>query len=608
MKAHTKLVMATLILVVLALTSTAGAITWYTDQPIGDVTITSPSDGDIVFAGCQYTLTCTATSTDRDYCENNGDRQYFWDTVVYTWSGPGTFDPTAGTSVTWTAPCTLGDVNICVTATDDGSPYYADDTDKTDCITLKVSPVYVDIDATGSEDGTSWTDAFTNIQDGIDAACSCGQIWVAEGTYTLTSQISVNKAVKIYGGFDPGVGDDTWAERDYVNNVTTIDGDDSVRCLYITADATIDGFTIANGYIGNNHGAGIYCSSASPTIRYCIIAENNCPNSDYRGGGMYLYNSSPTISNCTIADNFGHRYGGGICNSAGSPSITDCNFSGNSTDHWGGGLASLGSTSNPTLDHCHFLRNSAGFEGGGIQMGTSGGMSVTDCNFIENQSHTGGGIYNIDAEATITSCLFLDNSVEYCGGGIYFDFGDGNIANCVFNGNNITDSGQGGYGGALCIQYSSSQTKVTNCTVYENSAITKAGGITIAGTSVLVDNCIFWGDTASECEEIWVDSSYTVEFSHCIIDGDIPTDRDCVGDSDIDGGSNTNDEPDWEDETDPDGADNEWRTSDDGLALESYSDGVDDGDNDAVPEYIEYDFAGNDRIEDDTVDIGAYEY
>ncbi|WP_263788636.1 hypothetical protein [Salinibacter grassmerensis] len=46
--------------------------------------------------------------------------------------------------------------------------------------------IYVDTDASGAEDGSSWTDAYTSLQDGLNAARSNSEeddVWVAGGTY-----------------------------------------------------------------------------------------------------------------------------------------------------------------------------------------------------------------------------------------------------------------------------------------------------------------------------------------------------------------------------------------------------------------------------------------
>lgn len=90
---------------------------------------------------------------------------------------------------------------------------------------------YVDANATGVNDGSSWTDAFTNVEDALALTNLNDAVWVAKGTYTLVDKntpiaVSTNE-VDIIGGF---AGTEmTLADRDltaiHTTNATIFTGD-----------------------------------------------------------------------------------------------------------------------------------------------------------------------------------------------------------------------------------------------------------------------------------------------------------------------------------------------------------------------------------------------
>jgi hypothetical protein len=69
--------------------------------------------------------------------------------------------------------------------------------------------IFVNQDATGSNDGSAWTNAFTNLQSALDAATPGNQLWIAAGTYIPegpspdSSPFWALKEVHLYGGFFP---------------------------------------------------------------------------------------------------------------------------------------------------------------------------------------------------------------------------------------------------------------------------------------------------------------------------------------------------------------------------------------------------------------------
>jgi uncharacterized repeat protein (TIGR02543 family) len=324
---------------------------------------------------------------------------------------------------------------------------------------------YVDVDSPGG-DGTSWDNAYPTIQGAAGAAAGTGdEIWVKEGTYTLTTQITVNKTVSIYGGFPAAMAGPGWGDRDWETNVTTVDGDsEAYHCFFVTADATIDGFTITGGL------------------------ANGVINTDQRGAGIFTINCSPTIANCTIASNQADSQGGGIWirDSPSTVIITNCTISGNSAGN-----------------------------GGGILIGNSYTM-ITRCNFSLNSADDGGAMFISGSSPTITNCTFWDNFVNSGGngGGIYNSFSDSTITNCLFSGNN-TDN-QGG-----AIYNSSSNPTITNCTFSENGA-DYGGAMFNSGSSPTITNCILWGDTATtDGNEIYDSGSLTFPVvTYCNIDQD----------------------------------------------------------------------------------------
>jgi hypothetical protein len=168
---------------------------------------------------------------------------------------------------------------------------------------------YVDHDALGMNNGTSWADAFTDLQDALDAVSfypNIDAIWVAEGTYYPTSDgdrdiaFVLTDSVKIYGGFT-GV-ELTLAERTTDAALVKISGDigiasDSTDNTYhvIRADETcngciLDGVTIQFGqanYPFNEgfFGAGVF-NAGELRIQNSVIERNTAEQ-----GGAAIYNT-----------------------------------------------------------------------------------------------------------------------------------------------------------------------------------------------------------------------------------------------------------------------------------------------------------------------------
>jgi hypothetical protein len=364
--------------------------------------------------------------------------------------------------------------------------------------------IYVRGGATGTKNGHSWADAYTDLQAGLAAAGSGDEIWIAQGTYKPTSgtlrtvSFVLKEGSGLYGGF-AGVEAER-GQRDWKANATILGGDigiagdaaDNTYHVVIGAHlAVLDGFTITGGNANGSgsfiQGGGMYNESCSPTVANCTFSSNTVMGSGLSslGGGMYNSSSSPTVTNCTFSGNTaggGWGSGGGMYNHDSSPTVTNCTFSGN-TAGGGGGMSNYGGS--PTVTNCTFSGNTAG-----------GGWG------------SGGGMYNYDSSLTVT--------------------------NCTFSGNTANDSG---------------------------------GGMSNYTGSPTVSNCIFWDNSAPLGAEIYK-ASGTPTFSHCDIRGSGESGDSWNPALGADGGGNIGDGPRFVAPATPAGADGLWRTRDDGLRLQ----------------------------------------
>ena len=88
------------------------------------------------------------------------------------------------------------------------------------------APVYLKAGATGANDGTSWTDAYADVDSAVTAALAGdGVVYAAGGLYTLTAPFSISTSFSIYGGFAGESMDETPATRDTSAHPTVFSGD-----------------------------------------------------------------------------------------------------------------------------------------------------------------------------------------------------------------------------------------------------------------------------------------------------------------------------------------------------------------------------------------------
>jgi hypothetical protein len=145
--------------------------------------------------------------------------------------------------------------------------------------------VYVDPRAAGFSDGTSWMNAFSTIQEGLNAMDEKGGwVWVAEGEYH--ESIRLSSKTSLFGGFS-GVESDL-RDRDASHHPTVLIGDATQSVVFMEHMTLLDGFTIQNG--GGEEGGGVSMGGWLAVIRNNIIRDNHV---SWSGGGICVNGGNP---------------------------------------------------------------------------------------------------------------------------------------------------------------------------------------------------------------------------------------------------------------------------------------------------------------------------
>ncbi|MCO6490728.1 MAG: T9SS type A sorting domain-containing protein [Phaeodactylibacter sp.] len=279
--------------------------------------------------------------------------------------------------------------------------------------------LYVDGSAAPGGDGSSWPQAYRDLQDALSLACGCGsgetQIWVADGTYTPSLPFDFNNdgdeeneeatfqlcdGVALYGGFEglPGTEGD-FSARNVAGYESILSGalgggpiaNRAGNAYHVVSGmgtgpgAVLDGFTVTGGMA---YGQGI----------------------NEAGGGMLNFNGSPTVANCTFTGNEAEGSGGGMANFGSDPSLFNCIFSGNSSGDIGGGM--YNSSSDPSLGNCLFAGNATGGFGGGMANRNSA-PGVVNSTFSGNAAgNEGGALYNVGGAPELLNCILWNNQAD----------------------------------------------------------------------------------------------------------------------------------------------------------------------------------------------------
>jgi len=197
----------------------------------------------------------------------------------------------------------------------------------------------------------SWATAATNIQDAVDEAVVGGTVLVTNGDYkvggrvvfgSLTNRVAITKPITVNSVNGPAF--------TAIEGFPAI-GDSAIRCVYVTNNAVLAGFTLTNGATRANgdatremSGGGALCESASAVLSNCWV---NGGAATIAGGGVF----QGTLEECILWSNAVTYFGNGAGGGAGSAVLVGCVLS-NNLSYYGGGAQ------NSTLLNCALTGNS----------------------------------------------------------------------------------------------------------------------------------------------------------------------------------------------------------------------------------------------------------
>ncbi|NLE60734.1 MAG: right-handed parallel beta-helix repeat-containing protein, partial [Planctomycetes bacterium] len=300
-----------------------------------------------------------------------------------------------------------------------------------------VSIVHVDGSAAGAGDGTSWADAFTDLQAALAAARAINdkeaiELWVAAGTYKPAgpgggTSVSFDLADKLqlYGGFGGGHsivypgGETRRGQRDPGRNTTVLNGD-------LNGD---DGPDFAN--TGENSSTILRLSSYGARVvvdGFTVSGAASYAQNDANGAGLLVTDCAElTVANCVFATNV--TFGSIIqfsTPSSSNLSVSNCVFAGNnaywsSYPYYGSTVHVAGSSAGAQIIGCVFVWNQcAAVSVSGVQ---ARGVDLTNCTFGSGGYEAAIYLMN-SAVVRLTNSIVWDAPIDLYGGQLTVDHSD----------------------------------------------------------------------------------------------------------------------------------------------------------------------------------------
>ena len=265
-----------------------------------------------------------------------------------------------------------------------------------------------------SHDGKTWATAFATLTKALNMAYAGQDIWIAAGTYKEGKTVNMKAGVNVYGGFkaygNPGKRE---GERDISNlkseYQTILDGESNkYRVVYgsgITTATMWEGLTIQKGSLTTNGlGGGAYLDGSGIKMKNCLIRKNYVYATDFDHGGGGLYMKGCIVENSIIRNNMVR------CNPKGS----------------GAGVFMTGATLiNSLIVENHSDKDHPGTNilGSALYIGTK--SDIYDCTIAYNQGYDTGAISPVWDEATRASGDWVPNASRFYNTIFWSNFGYG---------------------------------------------------------------------------------------------------------------------------------------------------------------------------------------